>query len=234
MRRVTGLPGTYGVGGKSYGPFTPSEDQPWTEVPDALVLALNLELHDSDPLLLDERAAQAQAAATLAEQDAQAGVEIQKLLDTNAGLKADLDAAQRERADVQQQLAHVQGQNVKLAEGFELARQEHETAKAAWGTEHTTLTDQAALNTGRLAGLEGDLREARALIDSINADREQLNAQLEQAHNAPQAAPAPLTLPDTLRDQIAGLKGVSVRQADEVMDLVKAALAPAPAGNQTA
>lgn len=146
MRRVTDVPGTYTVQGKGYGPFSATDAEPFTEVPDALVQALGLPVHDSDPQLREERAAQAKAAALDAEND---GANLDELLQANADLKADLDKAQ--------------------------------------------------------------------------AQVQELEAQL-----AAQPSAGPVALPADLRDKIAALKNVSEAKADEIMDLIHEALAPAP------
>ena len=56
MRRVTQLDGAYSVDGRAFGPFRATEDRPYLEVPDALVNALGLNLHESDPQLIAQQA----------------------------------------------------------------------------------------------------------------------------------------------------------------------------------
>ncbi|MVN88632.1 hypothetical protein GO986_18000 [Deinococcus sp. HMF7620] len=193
--KVTALGQTYRHRGEAFGPFVATPEQPFTEVPAAIQLVSGAPVYDE------------------AQAPAEPGVDIQELLDANAGLKADLDTAQREGSEAQRRFEHEQAQHEKTREGYAEFSNQYETKKAAWETDRAALVEQIDQGAEQLRALE---------------------VQLAEAQNTAQVAPAPLTLPEGLRDQIAGLKGVSVRQADEIMDLFRAALGIVPTGDASA
>jgi len=210
MRRVTQLDGAYSVDGRAFGPFRATEDRPYLEVPDALVNALGLNLHESDPQLI---AQQAQA-------DAEEGIHVDQILEANASLKAELDHS----LSLLGELAEILGwQPTSDISPAQLAR------NIVGGSETNRELLAKANNENRK--LNDVLREKSALIDSINAHRDQVEAERDAAlaQIATTAAPGPVTLPDGLRADLIALKGISEQRADEILGMVNAALNPAPA-----
>lgn len=93
--KVTKIPGTYAVDGTNYGPFTASAEEPHTEVPEGLALALSLPVFDGE-LFPAQDEIQPEGAG------------IQELLDANHSLKEDLDALTGAHQIVVNELAKVQ------------------------------------------------------------------------------------------------------------------------------
>lgn len=206
MRRVTQLDGAYSVDGRAFGPFRATEDRPYLEVPDALVSALGLDLHESDPQLIAE---QAQADAEEGK-----GIHVDQILEANASLKADLDKAGTELGEVLDAIGWTPETQLSPADLARNIRGASETNR-----------EQLALVTDRARQLESWLDEAKAERDIARTERDAAKAQAD----ATPAALGPVTLPDGLRADLIALKGISEQRADEILGMVNAALNPAPA-----